>query len=183
MGAFNLWGWQLWWLIGLWLGVRWSKADLQLERWARKLTAPAVAVFVFFLALRYVQLEKNLDFGRLWPLFDKWNFGLVRLVDFTAVSLLVVRLRSFFKPLAIRPLVMLGQASLPVFCVHLLLVFSALTFMGSNSGVYGWRAVVLVVGSLSALLVTAIVVVKRRQRLAGSGAHVVQLKIQAPRAT
>jgi hypothetical protein len=78
---------------------------------------------------------------------------------------------------------MMGQASLPVFCVHLLLVFSALTFMGSNSGVYGWRAVVLVVGSLSALLITAIVVVKRRQRAATSGAQIVQLKVEAPRAT
>ncbi|HJT71207.1 MAG TPA: OpgC domain-containing protein [Terriglobales bacterium] len=183
MGAFNLWGWQLWWLIGLWLGVRWSKGDLRLESWARKFTVPTVAVFVFFLVLRYVQLETNLDFGRLWPLFDKWNFGVVRLLDFTAVLLLVVRVRSFFKPLAIRPLVMMGQASLPVFCVHLLLVFSALTFMGSNSGVYGWRAVVLVVGSLSALLITAIVVVKRRQRAATSGAQIVQLKVEAPRAT
>src|SRR5215475_3906991 len=34
MGAFNLWAWQFWWLVGLWLGVRWAKEDLRLESWA-----------------------------------------------------------------------------------------------------------------------------------------------------
>ena len=164
MGAFNLWGWQLWWLVGLWLGVRWAKDDLRLGEWARKLTVPAALAFVSFLVLRYVQFESNLDFGRFAPLFDKWNFGPARMLDFTAASILVIRFRSALKVLAVKPLVMLGQTSLYVFCVHLLCVFVALTIMGNNAAIYGWQAVVLVVASLAALLITAAVVTTKRGR-------------------
>jgi hypothetical protein len=180
MGAFNLWAWQLWWLVGLWLGVRWAKDDLHLEHLAKKLTIPAVLMALFFCALRYVQLEKNLDFGRFAPLFDKWNFGVARLVNFSAVLVLAIRLRSALKPLAIPPLVMLGQASLAVFCVHLLCVFCALTVMGNNAMIGGWQAVALVLGSLSALLLTAAVVTYRRKRIHSTEARIMRLKMQAP---
>jgi hypothetical protein len=180
MGAFNLWAWQLWWLVGLWLGVRWYKGDLHLESWAKKFTAPAVIAVAFFFVLRYVQLERNLDFGRFAPLFDKWNFGIARLINFSAVLVLAVRVRSALKPLAVPPLVMLGQASLSVFCVHLLCVFCALTLMGNNSMVVGWQAVALILGSLSAMLLTAAVVTERRKRVRAAQTQVVRL---APRAT
>jgi hypothetical protein len=183
MGAFNLWAWQLWWLVGLWLGVRWAKDDLHLEPLARKLTAPAVLVAVIFLVLRYVQLERNLDFGRFAFLFDKWNFGVARFINFSAVLVLAIRLRSLFKPLAIPPLVMMGQASLSVFCVHLLLVFSALTIMGNNAMITGWQAVAVVLGSLSALLLTAVIVISRRKRMLSTGTRVMEFKLQAPPAT
>jgi hypothetical protein len=181
MGAFNLWGWQLWWLVGLWLGVRWAKHDLRIEEWSRKLLIPASLVFVSFLCLRYVQFVTNMDFGKFSPLFDKWNFGIVRLVDFTASALLVVRFRFVFKPLAVRPLVVLGQASLYVFCIHLLCVFSALTLMGNTPTIYGWQALALVTGSLAALVITAVLVTRKRER--ASAARVITLKVQAPPAT
>src|SRR5438270_13031259 len=53
MGAFNLWAWQLWWLVGLWWVVRWAKDDFPVAEWARKLIIPATLVFAFFLAFRY----------------------------------------------------------------------------------------------------------------------------------
>jgi hypothetical protein len=159
MGAFDLWAWQLWWLVGLWLGVHWATSDLHFDRWAKKLAVivPAAVIAVGFMTLRYVQLTTDLDFGKFAPLFDKWEFGVARIFDFTAVAAIAIRFRSLLKPLAIRPLVMLGQASLPVFCVHLLCVFFALTVMGNNAMLTGWRAAVLVVVSFTALLVTAIV--------------------------
>src|SRR5437879_10793854 len=83
------------------------------------------------------------------------------MIDFTAVAVLAIRFRSALRPLSIRPLVMLGQASLPVFCVHLLCVFFALTVMGNNAMLNGWPAAVLVVVSFTALLVTAIVANRR----------------------
>ena len=163
MGAFDLWAWQLWWLVGLWLGVHWANSDLHFDRWARKLAVliPAAVVAAGFMALRYVQLTTDLDFGKFAPLFDKWEFGVARIVDFTAVATIAIRFRSLLKPLAVRPLVMLGQASLPVFCVHLLCVFFALTVMGSNVMLTGWPAAVLVVVSFTALLLTAIVANRR----------------------
>src|ERR1700730_10561956 len=131
MGAFDLWAWQLWWLVGLWLGVRWAKDDLHLN-WTKQMTIPAVIVAVFFLILRYAQADGVLTLGRSSLLFDKWDFGVGRIIDFTAVAVLAIRFRSALRPFAIRPLVMLGQASLPVFCVHLLCVFFALTIMGTD---------------------------------------------------
>src|ERR1700692_1744796 len=59
MGAFNLWAWQLWWLVGLWLGVRWAKDDFRLE-WVNRMTIPAALVAVFFLVLRYAQVGGGL---------------------------------------------------------------------------------------------------------------------------
>jgi len=61
---------------------------------------------------------------------------------------------------------MLGQASLPVFCVHLLCVFFALTVMGTNVMLTGWPAAVLVVVSFTALLITAIVANRRAVKAA-----------------
>jgi hypothetical protein len=163
MGAFDLWAWQLWWLVGLWLGVHWANSDLHFDRWAKKraVLIPATVIAIGFITLRYVQLTSDLDFGKLAPLFDKWEFGAARIVDFTAVAAIAIRFRSLLKPLAIRPLVMLGQASLPVFCVHLLCVFFALTVMGTNVMLTGRPAAVLVVVSFTALLLTAIVANRR----------------------
>src|SRR5258707_9970984 len=154
MGAFDLWAWQLWWLVGLWLGVRWAKGDLRLD-WGNTTAIPAAVVAVFFLVLRFAQVDGVLTFGRSGLLFDKWDFGAGRIVNFTAVAALAIRFRSALRPFAIRPLVMMGQASLPVFCVHLLCVFFALTIMGTDPIMRDWKAVVIVIGSLSAVLVTA----------------------------
>jgi hypothetical protein len=161
MGAFDLWAWQLWWLVGLWLGVRWAKDNLRLD-WVKRVTIPAAIVAFFFLGLRYAQLNGILSFGRFGLLLDKWDFGFGRMIDFTAVAVLAIRFRSVLRPLAIRPLVMLGQASLPVFCVHLLCVFFALTIMKNDPILGGWKAIAIILASLSALLVTTKVANKRR---------------------
>jgi fucose 4-O-acetylase-like acetyltransferase len=63
---------------------------------------------------------------------------------------------------------MLGQASLWVFCVHLLCVFFALTVMGNNVMLTGWPAAVLVVVSFTSLLITAIIANRRAVKAAAS---------------
>jgi hypothetical protein len=59
---------------------------------------------------------------------------------------------------------MLGQASLPVFCVHLLCVFCALTIMKNDPMLGGWKAIVVILASLSALLLTAKIAANRRAK-------------------
>jgi hypothetical protein len=169
MGAFDLWAWQLWWLLGLWVGVHWAENDLSLDRWTKKLTilVPAAVIAIFFLVVRYFQIATDLDFGKFARLFDKWDFGVARIFDFTAVAVLAIRFRSLLKPLAIRPLVMLGQASLPVFCVHLLCVFFALTIMRNNPMLTGWPAFAMILVSFSALLLTAVIARWRAMKAAG----------------
>jgi hypothetical protein len=170
MGAFDLWAWQLWWLVGLWLGVHWANSDLHFDRWAKKrvVLVPATVIAIALISLRYVQLTTGLDFGKFAPLFDKWEFGVARMIDFTAVAAIAIHFRFLLKPLAVRPLVILGQASLPVFCVHLLCVFFALTIMGTNAMLTGWPAAVLVVVSFTALLLTAIVANRRALKTAAT---------------
>ena len=163
MGAFNLWAWQLWWLVGLWLGVRWAKDDLRFD-WLKRATIPAATVAAFFLVLRYAQVSGVVTFGKFGLLFDKWDFGIARMIDFTAIAVLAIRFRSLLKPFAIRPLIMLGQASLPVFCVHLLCVFWALTIMGNDPMIRGWKAIVVIAASFSALLLTAKIAANRRPK-------------------
>jgi fucose 4-O-acetylase-like acetyltransferase len=154
--------------------VHWANSDLHFDRWAKKraVLVPAGVIAIGFLTLRYVQLTTDLDFGKFAPLFDKWEFGVARIIDFTAVAAIAIRFRPLLKPLAVRPLVMLGQASLWVFCVHLLCVFFALTVMGNNAMLTGWPAAVLVVMSFTALLLTAIVANRRAVKAAAVASRV-----------
>jgi hypothetical protein len=170
MGAFDLWAWQLWWLVGLWLGVRWARGDLRVDDWARRFAVPAAIVSGSFLVVRYAQLSGLVGFDRSAWLLDKWSLGPGRIVDCAAAAALMIRFRSALRPLALPPLVMLGRASLEVFCVHLLCVFFALIVLGDRSAIRGWAAIALVLGSWSAMLLTAAVVARvRRSRAPGGG--------------
>ena len=154
MGAFDLWGWQLVWIIGMWCGVRWAKDNLPAEKWAQRMWIPAAFVVIALLTLRYVQLF-GLDLGHYAPLFDKWHVGAVRLVNFSAAAMLLIRFRDALKSLAIRPLVLMGQSSLQVFSTHFLFCFLGIGMMGSADRLFGWEQVALVVGTFAALLLIA----------------------------
>jgi hypothetical protein len=154
LGAFDLWAWQFLWLLGLWCGVRWAEGRLPVERWAQRIAVPAMVAVPILLALRWT-VGNGIELGNLEFLFDKWHLGAVRLVDFAAIAALAIRFQNTLKPLAIGPLVALGQASIQVFCAHLLFCFVGLAAMGTRSMVSGWQQVVLVVLTLSALRLTA----------------------------
>jgi hypothetical protein len=154
MGAFDLWAWQLLWVVGLSCGARWAKDDLPLEAWAKRLTMPALAVAPALLILKYA-LRFGFDLGSFAPAFDKWHLGAVRLLDFAAIAVLLIRFQSALKPLAVRPLVLLGQASLQVFCAHFLFCFVGLAVMGDAERLMGWRQAALIVVTFAGLLWTA----------------------------
>ncbi len=154
MGSFDLWAWQFLWIAGVWLGVRWGQDNLPIEKWARRVVVPAVLIVAVFFALRRV-LERGVELGASEFLFDKWHLGPLRVLNFAAVAALLIVAQSALKPLAIRPLVMLGQSSLQVFCVHLLFCFAGLTLMGNASMLDGWRQSALLIATFSAMLLTA----------------------------
>jgi hypothetical protein len=156
MGAFDLWAWQLVWTVGLWCGVRWAQGDLPITEWARKITVPAAVIVVALIGLRY-SLNYGVDLGRFEPAFDKWHLGFVRPVEFVCVSALLIRFQASLKWLAIRPLVIMGQASLPVFCTHVAFCFLGLTLMRDNPVVAGWERV-----ALPALTFTSLYFVARK---------------------
>lgn len=154
MGAFNLWAWQLVWVVGMWCGVRWAESDLPLQKWSARTWKPALLLAASFLSIRYAQLA-GLDLGPCAPLFDKWALGPAHLLNSAALAVLVIHFRSALKPLAIRPLVLLGQSSLQVFCTHFVFCFVGLAMMGNGDRIFGWRQVALIVGTFAALLSVA----------------------------
>jgi hypothetical protein len=160
MGAFNLWAWQFMWILGLWCGARWAKDDLPVEKWARKMWIPAALVAAALLAVRYTEL-RGLNLAGWSLLFDKWHLGAVRLIDFAAIATLLVRFQSAVKPLAIRPLVLMGQASLQVFCAHFVFCFLGLGLMGEADRIFGWSQLGLIVGTFTALLLVAKIFARR----------------------
>lgn len=154
MGAFNLWAWQFLWIVGIWCGVHWAKDDLPAEKWARRTWIPAAFIVVALLVLRYEQIF-GFDLGRGATFFDKWHFGAVRIVNFGAVAMLLIRFRSVVKRLAIRPLVLMGQSSLQVFSTHFLFCFLGIGLMGSADRLYGWTQAALIAVTFAALLAVA----------------------------
>jgi hypothetical protein len=153
-GSFDLFAWQFMWLMGLYCGVRWAKNDLPVVKWARQMLIPAIAIVPVLLALRY-SVGRSIELGIFEVSFDKWHLGFVRIVNFAAITVLLIRFQSVVRPLAIRPLVMMGQASLQVFCAHLLFCFAGLVIMGDAPIVNGWHEAALVTMALSGMLLTA----------------------------
>jgi hypothetical protein len=154
MGAFDLWAWQFLWIVGIWLGVRWAQDNLPIEESARKVLIPAAVIAaVFFIMRRLIAHGLQLD-GTEW-LFDKWHLGPMRLLDFAAVAAVLIVGQRWLKPLAVRPLVLMGQASLQVFCVHLLFCFAGLTLLGHASMLSDWQQVGLLAATFAAMLATA----------------------------
>jgi hypothetical protein len=154
MGAFDLWAWQFLWFMGVWLGVRWAQDNLPVEAWARRVLVPAVIVAGFCFIMRR-KLAHGFVLGASEFLFDKWHLGPVRILDFAAVAALLTLTLSVWKPLAVRPLVLMGQSSLQVFCVHLLFCFAGLTLLGNATMLSGWQQFGLLSVTLSAMLLTA----------------------------
>jgi hypothetical protein len=154
MGAFNLWAWQLLWILGMWCGVRWTKDELPTEKWGTKTWVPATIVVAGLIALRYAQIF-GFNLGRSIVFVDKWHLGVARLIDFAAASMLLIRFRPLVKRFAIRPLVLLGQSSLQVFSAHFLFCFVGIAMMGNAERIFGWGQVALIAVTFAALLLVA----------------------------
>ena len=154
MGSFDLWAWQFLWFLGVWLGVRWAQENLPIESWAKRAAIPAALIAGFCFIMRR-KLAHGLQLGATEFLFDKWHLGPVRMLDFAAVAALLIISQRLTKRAAIRPLVLLGQSSLQVFCVHLLFCFAGLTLMGNASMLNGWRQTALLTVTFTAMLITA----------------------------
>lgn len=154
MGSFDLWAWQLLWIVGIWCGVQWAKGELPIELWARRAIIPAVVLEGVFFYMRR-QVAHGLTLGVSEFLFDKWHLGLLRAVNFAAAAAIILVLQPVLKHLAFRPLVLMGQSSLQVFCVHLLFCFAGLTLLGNASMLSKWQQIGLLAATFGAMLLTA----------------------------
>ena len=179
MGSFDLWAWQFLWLVGVWMGVRWSEGKLPLVSVAQKLTIPSLLVVPVFLAMRYA-IGRGFELGTSEPIFDKWHLGIIRLIDFVALSVLIIRARDYLKPLSIRPLVLMGQSSLQVFCTHLFFCFAGLTLLGNASMLSGSKQFALMATTLCAMWLTGQLLAKRELTSETSNAPVKKPPMPVP---
>jgi peptidoglycan/LPS O-acetylase OafA/YrhL len=68
-------------------------------------------------------------------LLDKWRLGPLRLLNFLALAIVTIRFApALQRTIRWRPLELLGAASLPVFCAHLVAVLFALALVGDKGG-------------------------------------------------
>ncbi len=159
MGAFEILAWQLLWMLGLWMGTTRNEpghGPWRVPRWA-VFTALSFALVCF--AWRHVVGQTPLPGApSLNALFDKWTLAPLRLLDFLALLLLAIHFgprltRRIPRP---RALELLGRASLPVFCAHLVVSLGALALIGAANEQRSWGVDIgaLVVG-LASLWMTA----------------------------
>jgi len=64
---------------------------------------------------------------------------------------------------------MLGQASLQVFCVHLLFTFAGLTLLGNATMLSAWQQIALLAATFGAMLLTAKVFSKSESKVERKG--------------
>ena len=135
MGAFEIFAWQLLWVLGLWLGTEHSRPDHQPTQFPRWMVLLAISLALFAFLWRHAvgqtpmpgQSPVNL-------MFDKWHLGPLRLLNLLALVVLAMYYAPWLKQHLPRwrPLEVLGKAALPVFCAHLVVALLALAAFGAT---------------------------------------------------
>jgi hypothetical protein len=98
-------------------------------------------------------------------LFDKWQLGVLRLLNFAALAVLFVALRRYIaRPLARTPLGLLGKHSLEVFCVHVLFCFVALSLIGSGTEAPALCQATILVIALSGMYAVAYLLSQQKRQ-------------------
>jgi len=182
-GAFDLYGWQLLWMIGLALGSMYAEglssapsnaadSDSRMPTWLVKLSCMVAATF---LVLRYAPAEHWANAQICAWLIDKWHLGPARLVDFGAIALLLVRFGRQIAGLPLfRPLASLGQASIQVFAVHVLFCVAGDALRkGADLELPWWEQGILLSATISALFMTAHLAKKYSGKNAGGRSRLI----------
>ncbi len=156
-GAFDSYAWQFLWIVGLALGSLYatsSQSGVRIPGWLLKLSLAVVAAF---LVLRYSPVDHWMNPNLYGWLIDKWHLGPVRVMNFTALAIVLVRFGARIAALPfMTPLAALGRASIEVFCVHVLCCIggNALSKDADPSLPWPQQAILLAI-TISALFATA----------------------------
>lgn len=165
-GAFDTYAWQFLWMVGLALGSIYagnipdseientSKRDVAIPRWLLKLSLLVAAVFF---VLRYSPADHWIDPNVYGWLIDKWRLGPARIINFTAITIVLMRYGTRIAALPfMTPLAALGRASIEVFCVHVLCCVAGNALSkDADPNLPWWEQVLLLAATLAALFLTA----------------------------
>jgi len=165
-GAFDLYGWQLLWMVGLALGTIYAdsiagstqtdraESEMAIRGWLLKLS---FFVALVFLVLRYSPTDRWVDPAVYGWLIDKWHLGAARIINFGAVAILLTRFGSRIAALPfVKPLASLGQASIEVFSVHVLFCVAGNALSkDADPQLPWWQQLILLGITITALFLTA----------------------------
>jgi len=165
-GAFNLFAWQLVWVLGMWIGAKSAEGELPFRKLPGFVYPVSVAVCCFFIGVRHNWLGNHLTQQALSLQLDKWQLGPLRMVNLAAFACTSYWLRKFVTRLVlVEPFVTLGKASLEVFCAHVVFVFVGLALLsGQMSELHGIYAAALVAITFAGLILIALREVKQDER-------------------
>jgi hypothetical protein len=165
-GAFNLFAWQMVWIVGLWLGARSAQGNVPLKFVPRWGIALGAAVCIFFVGVRHAWFGPHLNEQALGLLLDKWQIGPLRVLNIAAFLVVFYWLRKYVKiAVAREPFLTLGKASLQVFCAHLLFVFAGLALLyGEMEQLTGLTAILLLAVTFVSLFLVATNEVRKKRR-------------------
>jgi hypothetical protein len=166
MGAFDVFGWQFLWIVGLAIG----EARLP-RRWPKWALTSCGAVAAILFVCRHTAFDALIGPVLCDVLVDKWKLGILRLIDSAALGILLLR---FGSPLADSrlggKLRVLGRASLAAFSAHLIFCFLFLG-IGQDSDAHFplWQDATIIAITLGGMYVVARRV-ERRRKVDGTGA-------------
>ncbi|MEO7337066.1 MAG: OpgC domain-containing protein [Caldimonas sp.] len=134
-GAFEVLAWQLLWMIGLWMGSSYASGTLR-NRFPRYVVAAAVVIAAIGFVWRHAVGQAAFpQHPELNVIFDKWQLAPLRLLDLFALMVLAMHFEPWLTRHLprFRPLEVLGAASMPVFCAHLVIALLALAVLGPSN--------------------------------------------------
>jgi hypothetical protein len=161
-GSFNLFAWQMIWVFGLCIGAT-STQQSRSFRPPRFIYQVSALICIFFIGVRHNWLGNHLSQEMLGKQLDKWQIGPLRLINLIAFACVIYWLRKLLTRLfLIEPFIMLGKASLQVFCAHMAFVFVGLAFLyGTVSQLHGFHAVGLLALTFIGLIFVALRTIRR----------------------
>jgi hypothetical protein len=170
-GAFELAAWQFLWVFGLWMGssmqagenVEHDEIEKAKFHSTQSLVWLAMAVVIGCMIWRHAVGQAPFG-GRvdLNLMFDKWQLGPLRLINFFAMMIVVMHYGPrVTRVVRFRFLEVLGNASLPVFCAHLVCVLLVLALMGDKRGQMPLpQEVLILLGTIGVLYAVAFIAAK-----------------------
>jgi hypothetical protein len=165
-GAFDMYAWQLLWIVGLALGSIYSDQiaevtapsgeghDSGLPSWVIRLS---IFMALGFLFLRYSPVDHWMNRESYGWLIDKWHLGPARVINFSALAIVLVRYGQYIASFRLfQPLALLGRASIAVFSVHVICCLAGDAFSTSGDpDLPWWQQSILLVVTVFALFATA----------------------------
>jgi hypothetical protein len=119
MGNFDLFSWQLIWILALAIGHTYNETWFNTKA-AKGALLFSVGFFLLMFCFRWPWIPISLNMDKYWWTVDKWRLGPLRVLNFFAMVYIVASfdLKQVFRSIIFRPLALIGKNALACFCTH-----------------------------------------------------------------